>query len=71
MLFSSTENTIECHAWGWSKFAGNIKGKSHRLPFQSSTMKRANHTLELVHSDVCGKIGAHGKLLLRNQMEGK
>ena len=34
-----------------------IEGNSHRLPFQSSTVKRANHSLELVHSDVCGKIG--------------
>ena len=34
-----------------------IQGKSHRLPFQSSTTKRSNHPLDLVHSDVCGKIG--------------
>jgi len=34
-----------------------IEGKSHRLPFQSSMAKRANKPLELVHSDVCGKIG--------------
>ena len=34
-----------------------IQGKSHRLPFQSSTMKRSNHPLDMVHSDVCGKIG--------------
>ena len=34
-----------------------VKGKSHRLPFQQSTTKRADHPLELIHSDVCGKIG--------------
>jgi len=34
-----------------------VEGKGHRLPFQSSTVKRASHPLELVHSDVCGKIG--------------
>ena len=34
-----------------------IQGKSHRLPFQSSATKRSNHPLDLVHSDVCGKIG--------------
>ena len=51
----------ECH----------IEGKSHHLPFQSSTVKRANYPLELVHSDVRGKIGAHAMLLLRNQMKGK
>jgi len=34
-----------------------VEGKSHRLPFQLSTVKRADHPLELIHSDVCGKIG--------------
>ena len=34
-----------------------VEGKSHRLPFQRSTVNRASHPLELVHSDVCGKIG--------------
>ena len=34
-----------------------VQGKSHRLPFQVSTVKRADHPLELIHSDVCGKIG--------------
>jgi len=34
-----------------------IEGKSHCQPFHSSTVKRANQPLELVHSDVCGKIG--------------
>ena len=33
-----------------------VQGKSHRLPFQQSE-KRTNHPLELIHSDVCGKIG--------------
>ena len=33
-----------------------VKGKSHRLPFLHSTTKRADHPLELIHSDVCGKI---------------
>ena len=33
------------------------KGKSHRLAFKHSTDKRASHPLELVHSDICGKIG--------------
>ena len=33
------------------------KGKSHRLAFKHSIKTRANHPLELVHSDVCGKIG--------------
>ena len=34
-----------------------VQGKSHRLPFQPSTLKRADHPLELIHSDVCGKVG--------------
>ena len=34
-----------------------VKGKSHKLPFQHSSTKRADHPLELIHSDVCGKIG--------------
>ena len=34
-----------------------VEGKSHRLPFQHSTGKRTDHPLELIHSDVCGKIG--------------
>lgn len=34
-----------------------VEGKSHRLPFQHSTGRRTNHPLELIHSDVCGKIG--------------
>jgi hypothetical protein len=34
-----------------------VEGKSHRLPFQHSSGKRADHPLELIHSDVCGKIG--------------
>ena len=34
-----------------------VKGKSHRMPFHQSTAKRADHPLELIHSDVCGKIG--------------
>ena len=32
------------------------KGKIHRLPFGCST-RRAEHPLEVIHSDVCGKIG--------------
>ena len=35
-----------------------IQGKSHRLPFQLSTTRRSKYPLELIHSDVCGKIGA-------------
>ena len=34
-----------------------VKGKSHRLPFKHSHRKRSDHPLELIHSDVCGKIG--------------
>ena len=34
-----------------------VEGKSHRLPFQQSTGKRMDSPLELIHSDVCGKIG--------------
>ena len=34
-----------------------VQGKSHRLPFQQSTVKRTNYPLELIHSDVYGKIG--------------
>ena len=34
-----------------------VKGKSHRLPFQRSTTNRADQPLQLIHSDVCGKIG--------------
>ena len=30
-----------------------IQGKSHRLPFKQSSVKRKNHSLELIHSDVC------------------
>ena len=33
------------------------EGKSHHSPFQSSTSKRAVQVLELVHSNVCRKIG--------------
>ena len=34
-----------------------VEGKIHRLPFQRSHAKRTDNALELVHSDVCGKIG--------------
>lgn len=34
-----------------------VEGKGHRLPFQQSTRERTEHPLELVHSDVCGKVG--------------
>ena len=34
-----------------------VEGKGHRLPFRQSTKKGAEHPLELIHSDVCGKIG--------------
>ena len=34
-----------------------VQGKSHRLAFQQSTVKRTYYPLELIHSDVCGKIG--------------
>ena len=34
-----------------------VKGKSHRLPFHQSIAKRTDYPLELIHSDVCGKIG--------------
>ena len=34
-----------------------VQGKSHRLPFQQSSVKRIDHPLELIHSDVWGKIG--------------
>ena len=34
-----------------------VEGKSHRLPFQHSSGKRADHPLELIHGDVSGKIG--------------
>ena len=34
-----------------------VQGKSHRLPFQQSTEKRTSCPLELIHSDVCGKVG--------------
>ena len=33
------------------------RGKSHRLPFQYHLGKRTDQPLELVYSDVCGKIG--------------
>lgn len=33
------------------------RGKSHRLAFKHPTEKRANHPLDIVHSDMCGKIG--------------
>ena len=35
-----------------------VQGKSHQLPFQHSTTGRAERPLDLVHSDVCGRIGA-------------
>ena len=34
-----------------------VQGKSHRLPFQQSYVKRTSNPLELIHSDVCGKVG--------------
>ena len=34
-----------------------VQGKSHRLPFQQSSVKRTSDPLELIHSDVCGKVG--------------
>ena len=34
-----------------------VQGKSHRLPFQQSTEKRTSCPLELIHSDVCEKVG--------------
>ena len=34
-----------------------VQGKSHRLPFQQSSVKRTSNPLELIHSDVCGKVG--------------
>ena len=34
-----------------------VQGKSHQLPFPQSTAKQASHPLDLIHSDVCGKIG--------------
>lgn len=33
------------------------EGKTHRLPFQERTSMRAKQPLELIHSDVCGKVG--------------
>ena len=30
-----------------------VQGKSHRLPFQQSSIKRTDHPLDLIHSDVC------------------
>ena len=33
------------------------RGKSHRLPFKHKSEQRTRHPLELVHTDVCGKIG--------------
>ena len=34
-----------------------VQGKSHRLPFEQSAEKRAEQPLDLVHSDLCGKVG--------------
>ena len=34
-----------------------VEGKSHRLPFQLSSVKREDHLLELIQSNVCGKTG--------------
>ena len=34
-----------------------VEGESNRLPFQHSSRKRADHSFELIHSDVCRKIG--------------
>lgn len=34
-----------------------VKGMDHRLPFQQSSETRASHPLQLIHNDVCGKIG--------------
>ena len=33
-----------------------VQGKSHRLPFQQSSVERTSNPLELIHSDVCGKV---------------
>ena len=34
-----------------------VKGKSHWLPFQQCSSNRASRLFELIHSDVCRKIG--------------
>ena len=34
-----------------------VQGKSHRLPFQQSSVKRTSNPLELIHIDVGGKVG--------------
>ena len=33
------------------------EGKHHRSPFPAASVKQSKQPLELVHSDVCGKIG--------------
>ena len=35
-----------------------IKGKLHRTPFPSTSGRRAEEKLQLVHSDVCGKVNS-------------
>ena len=35
-----------------------IKGKLHRTPFPSTTSRRAEDKLQVVHSDVCGKVNS-------------
>ena len=35
-----------------------IQGKIHRSPFPTTGTERAEAPLDLVHSDVCGKINA-------------
>ena len=35
-----------------------VHGKNHRQPFPQSSGRKTNQPLELVHSDICGKIGS-------------
>ena len=38
-------------------FESCVEVKGHRLLFRQSTEKGAEHPLDLIHSNVCGKIG--------------
>ena len=58
----AVEGLVEGFDYGGSKnvsFSESCtEGKHHRNPFPSASGERAKELLELVHSDVCGKVNS-------------